>query len=161
MHCNLIPLHMKQCNWPRLIGTWHPFDGIRWSHPVHIQLTWKPKGNSHMVVSHLCLFLESPGRWRISAAVHGTHPIHASLWSTDFIIGAKPRSTKWSAWSFPICRTFFFLCRRSLCLGTPRQYDENSCVKKLRASIPDFLTLFSKKYSINRKILNRVRISRV
>ena len=36
-------------------------------------------------------------------------------------------------------------CMTCPTLNTPRRYDKKSCLKKPRASIPDFLTLFNKK----------------
>ena len=45
-----------------------------------------------MAVSHLYLFLESPGHWKIFAAVHGTHPICASLWWADRNSHAAPHA---------------------------------------------------------------------
>ena len=47
-----------------------------------------------MAASHLHVFLESPGRWKICVAGHGMHPIRASLRLTDRIIHAIPHLAK-------------------------------------------------------------------
>ena len=46
------------------------------------------RSTPYMAASHLHVFLESPGRWKICFAGHEMHPIRASLCLTDRIIHA-------------------------------------------------------------------------
>ena len=71
-----------------------------------------------MAVSPLCLFLESQGHWKICAALRDTHPIHASLWSTDRIIHAIPHLIgKQGIWKLPYTRNFLFSLQAKPSLG--------------------------------------------